>query len=98
MHSLYKNSLHFLLINSLIIFKKECISLQHQLNIIRNVIDRLDSSLDPNKAPTHSQTLASASRDKLRTLSESLVEILLHFTIEYGAKVILSMDCARKLS
>ncbi|XP_054725362.1 baculoviral IAP repeat-containing protein 6 isoform X3 [Anastrepha obliqua] len=90
---------------------EECILLQHQINIIRNVIGRLENSLQPvHHTPASSLANASlknvlqlASRDKLRVLGQSLVEILLHFSIEYGIKNILpvhqlfTMDVANML-
>ncbi|XP_036324883.1 baculoviral IAP repeat-containing protein 6 isoform X2 [Rhagoletis pomonella] len=96
---------------------EECILLQHQINVIRNVIGRLENSLLPlnlNYASTAGpagsfgdaslkNVLQLASRDKLRVLGQSLVEILLHFSIEYGIKNILpvhqlfTMDVANML-
>ncbi|XP_067616443.1 baculoviral IAP repeat-containing protein 6 isoform X2 [Eurosta solidaginis] len=91
---------------------EECVLLQHQINIIRNVIGRLENSLPTvhNSLVAASLTnmnlkniLQLASRDKLRVLGQSLVEILLHFSIEYGIKNILpvhqlfTMDVANTL-
>ncbi|XP_054081324.1 baculoviral IAP repeat-containing protein 6 isoform X3 [Zeugodacus cucurbitae] len=97
---------------------EECILLQHQINVIRNVIGRLENSLHPmHLSPVTAQggaagsllntnlrnVLQLASRDKLRVLGQSLVEILLHFSIEYGIKNILpvhqlfTMDVANML-
>lgn len=67
--------------------------LQHQINVIRNVIYRLESSNPQNKILSSNQVLKLASRDKLRVLSQNLVEILLHFSIEYGIKVTSSHVC-----
>lgn len=75
--------------------------MQHQINIIRNVIGRLENSLHPVPFGAVTAQVAAgslentnlrnvlqlASRDKLRVLGQSLVEILLHFSIEYGIKV-----------
>lgn len=66
---------------------EECITFQHQLNIIRNVIQRLESTSDLPKLEK-TVTLSTICLDKLRVLSECFVEVLLHFIIEYGAKVI----------
>ncbi|XP_037945587.1 baculoviral IAP repeat-containing protein 6-like isoform X2 [Teleopsis dalmanni] len=70
---------------------EECIMLQHQINVIRNVINRFDTSLSKvNPIMTaRDDILQLTSRDKLRVLSQSLVEILLHFSIEFGFKNIL---------
>uniref|UniRef100_W8AIN7 Dual E2 ubiquitin-conjugating enzyme/E3 ubiquitin-protein ligase BIRC6 n=1 Tax=Ceratitis capitata TaxID=7213 RepID=W8AIN7_CERCA len=96
---------------------EECILLQHQINIIRNVIGRLENSLpsaafanltakvpaSPLTSTNFNNILQAASRDKLRVLGQSLVEILLHFSIEYGIKNILpvhqlfTMDVANML-
>nr|XP_014092668.2 baculoviral IAP repeat-containing protein 6 isoform X3 [Bactrocera oleae] len=96
---------------------EECILLQHQINIIRNVIGRLENSLHPVPFGAVTAQVAAgslentnlrnvlqlASRDKLRVLGQSLVEILLHFSIEYGIKNILpvhqlfTMDVANML-
>ena len=64
--------------------------LQHQINVIRNVINRLENSLLPHNPipPASVNNLQLASRDKLRVLSESLIEILLHFSLQYGIKVV----------
>lgn len=72
---------------------EECITFQHQLNIIQNVIVRLEAAqgatLPANKQPPAAKlpTMQSVSSDKLRVLSECLVEVLLHFIIEFGNKV-----------
>lgn len=66
---------------------EECITFQHQLNIIRSVINRLEAA---SVGQTHnvnfniepSGNLSRLSFDKLRVLSENLVEILLHFVME----------------
>lgn len=74
-------------------FLQECITFQHQLNIIQNVINRLDVAnqsqlpIDQKNVEQKLPTLKSVSTDKLRVLSECLVEVLLHFIIEYGVKV-----------
>ncbi|KQS39321.1 uncharacterized protein Dere_GG17289, isoform C [Drosophila erecta] len=85
--------------NKVVSLYDECMLLQYQINVIRNVVLRLERALSPNSLtttllPGHSiplpeDTLRAASRDKLRVLSLSLVEVLLHFSIEYGIKNIL---------
>ncbi|XP_055907013.1 baculoviral IAP repeat-containing protein 6 isoform X1 [Eupeodes corollae] len=70
---------------------EECILLQHQINVIKNVILRLESSLETNSVKEPKNVLQLASRDKLRVLSQGLVEVLLHFSIEYGLKNILPL-------
>lgn len=70
---------------------EECITFQLQLNVIRNVIDRLGSAINIprpiNKPPPPSpSSLSFVCLDKLRVLSECLIEVLLHFIIEYGLK------------
>ncbi|GAB0094178.1 Baculoviral IAP repeat-containing protein 6 [Sergentomyia squamirostris] len=65
----------------------DCISFQHQLNVIRNVIARLEGALEEN--PIHPKdaprmTMSEVCTDKLRVLQECLIEALLHFVIEFG--------------
>lgn len=66
---------------------EECIAFQNQLNIVKNVIKRLENSLAGDQ-PLQQQdcSLKALSTDKLRVLSECLVESLLHFIISYGGK------------
>lgn len=70
---------------------QECIGFQHQLNIIQNVLNRVDptNNLSPTSVKHNNKidNLSSVSSDKLRVLSEILVEMLMHFLIEYGVKV-----------
>lgn len=72
-------------------FFQECIGFQHQLNIIQNVLNRVDptNNLSPTSVKHNNKidNLSSVSSDKLRVLSECLVEMLMHFLIEYGVKV-----------
>ncbi|XP_062126380.1 baculoviral IAP repeat-containing protein 6 isoform X3 [Drosophila sulfurigaster albostrigata] len=83
--------------NKVVSLYDECMLLQYQINVIRNVVHRLERALSPKAhripAPPNplitDKLLKSASRDKLRVLSLSLVEVLLHFSIEYGIKNIL---------
>ncbi|XP_064535866.1 baculoviral IAP repeat-containing protein 6 isoform X5 [Drosophila montana] len=81
--------------NKVVSLYEECMLLQYQINVIRNVVLRLERALSPKalRSPTTpvliEETLRNASRDKLRVLSLSLVEVLLHFSIEYGIKNIL---------
>ncbi|CRK88840.1 CLUMA_CG002660, isoform A [Clunio marinus] len=69
---------------------EECIAFQNQLNVVKNVIRRLENSLNVNGDGSEQQlkatTLKTLSTDKLRVLSECLVESLLHFIITYGAQ------------
>lgn len=70
---------------------EECISFQQQLNIIQNVICRLDTSHRGTNGHLNSAslppTLQTVSSDKLRVLSECLVDILLSSLNEYGSQV-----------
>lgn len=83
--------------NKVVSLYDECMLLQYQINVIRNVVLRLDRAISPKShripKPINpvliEESLRSASRDKLRVLSLSLVEVLLHFSIEYGIKNIL---------
>jgi baculoviral IAP repeat-containing protein 6 len=72
---------------------EECIQFQNQLNVVKNVIRRLESALEDdntkNKIPENS--LKSLCTDKLRVISECLVELLLHFIITYGQHSISSL-------
>lgn len=80
---------------------EECISFQHQLNIIQNVLNRVDptNNLSPTsvKHNNKNDNLSSVSSDKLRVLSECLVEMLMHFLIEYGVKVTFYLNCGGKI-
>ncbi|XP_075144573.1 BIR repeat containing ubiquitin-conjugating enzyme [Haematobia irritans] len=77
---------------------EECIVLQHEINVIRNVINRLESALKPSTGEATetpidpSQALRMASRDKLRVLGQALIEILLNFSIEYSLKDMMAMQ------
>lgn len=78
---------------------QECIGFQHQLNIIQNVLNRVDptNNLSHTSAKHNNKidNLSSVSSDKLRVLSECLVEMLMHFLIEYGVKVMFKRsDCS----
>lgn len=87
--------------NKVVSLYDECMLLQYQINVIRNVVIRLERALSPlsvalttpspesDLRPLTEEILRAASRDKLRVLSLSLVEVLLHFSIEYGIKNIL---------
>lgn len=63
---------------------EECISFQNQLNIVKNVIKRLESTTIPEQSIPAEVQVKSLCTDKLRVLSECLVESLLHFIINYG--------------
>ncbi|KAM7359256.1 BIR repeat containing ubiquitin-conjugating enzyme isoform 2-T2 [Cochliomyia hominivorax] len=76
---------------------EECIVLQHEINVIKNVIMRLESSIkdcsnSSNITMDPSQALRMSSRDKLRVLGQSLIEILLNFSIEFCYKDMLAMQ------
>lgn len=70
---------------------EECISFQQQLNIIQNVIRRLDTAHRGSNAHLFSvpspPTLQTISSDKLRVLSECLVDMLLNSLNEFGSQV-----------
>ncbi|KAG8233771.1 hypothetical protein J437_LFUL003842, partial [Ladona fulva] len=59
---------------------QECVSFQHQLNLVRSVVRRLESTLGiyPDERPLHTFT------DKLRVLAECLLDTLLGLTHEFG--------------
>lgn len=66
---------------------EDCIALQNQLNIVKNVIKRLENALaGDQQPPAADNSLKSLCTDKLRVLSECLVESLLHFIITYGSQ------------
>lgn len=73
---------------------EECIQFQNQLNVVKNVIRRLESALDDDNSKTKQNSensLKSLCTDKLRVISECLVELLLHFIINYGQHSISSL-------
>ncbi|CAG2054626.1 unnamed protein product, partial [Timema podura] len=63
----------------------ECVTFQHQLNLVRGVMQRLEG-----RAPTLPDTrdpqtlLAAACSDKLRVLGEGLLDVLLYLVYEIG--------------
>lgn len=67
---------------------EECIAFQNQLNIVKNVIKRLKHALNEDQVVKANQdySLKSFCTDKLRVLSECLVELLLHFIATYGSQ------------
>lgn len=67
---------------------EECIAFQNQLNIVKNVIRRLKNALNEDQIVKNNQdySLKSFCTDKLRVLSECLVELLLHFIATYGSQ------------
>ena len=83
---------------------EECIGFQHQLNVIRRVIDRIRPSVDL-KHPTLAQLmlptqptplkpgddLSSIYTDKLRIMSECLIEVVLQLVTTYGSMPGLAM-------
>ncbi|XP_065205960.1 baculoviral IAP repeat-containing protein 6-like isoform X3 [Planococcus citri] len=64
---------------------KDCITFQHQMNLVRNVINRI-SNTNPKSPPVNdiNVLLASACTDKLRNLTEALLDLLLYFVYELG--------------
>ncbi len=73
---------------------EECIQFQNQLNVVKNVIRRLESALDDGKSKqnqSNENSLSTLFTDKLRVISECLVELLLHFFINYGQHSISSL-------
>ncbi|KAJ9600171.1 hypothetical protein L9F63_009505, partial [Diploptera punctata] len=66
----------------------ECVTFQHQLNLVRNVMRRLESA----QGKIHSlpeikdsqKMLSEACTDKLRVLGESLLDLLLFLVYEIG--------------
>lgn len=76
----------------ILIAYEECTSFQQQLNIIQNVIRRLDTAHRGSNAtlsgsPTVLPTLQTISSDKLRVLSECLVDMMLHSLNDFDAQV-----------
>lgn len=68
---------------------EECIAFQNQMNIVKNVIKRLENALTVEQQHQSPETsLSTVCTDKLRVLSECLVESLLHFIITYGPKTV----------
>ena len=71
---------------------EECIAFQNQLNIVKNVIKRLESVLNGDQSQqTLDNSIKAICTDKLRVLSECLVESLLHFIITYGPKTVTAL-------
>lgn len=61
---------------------EECIYFQYQLNLIKRVIDRIESINSPRTRKTV-VAVPDLSTDKLRVLSECLIEVLLHCVASY---------------
>lgn len=73
---------------------EECMMLQQQLNVIRNVIKRLEDAksgqammLRKMDQEVEEKSLTEISTDKLRVLNEVFVESLLYFIVEHDLKV-----------
>jgi baculoviral IAP repeat-containing protein 6 (apollon) len=66
----------------------ECIMFQNQLNVVKNVIKRLENDLGQNQHSASESSFKFLCTDKLRVLSECLIESLLHFIITYGSQSI----------
>ncbi|XP_069689782.1 baculoviral IAP repeat-containing protein 6 isoform X2 [Periplaneta americana] len=67
---------------------QECVTFQHQLNLVRNVMRRLESAQGkvhslPDLTDTQ-RMLSEACTDKLRVLGEGLLDILLYLVYEIG--------------
>lgn len=62
--------------------QQECITFQHQLNVVRSVMARLEVACNPGSNlildPNYHQYFVKASTDKLRVLGEGLLDVLLH--------------------
>ncbi|XP_021713192.1 baculoviral IAP repeat-containing protein 6 isoform X3 [Aedes aegypti] len=69
---------------------EECMAFQHQLNVIKRVIDRIKipASLSdlPKQLKPGAADLSPIYTDKLRVLSECLIETLLHLITTYGVQ------------
>ncbi|XP_062534016.1 baculoviral IAP repeat-containing protein 6 isoform X2 [Armigeres subalbatus] len=68
---------------------EECMAFQHQLNIIKRVIDRIKVPTTTSDLPKYLKPgadLAPVYTDKLRVLSECLIETLLHLITTYGVQ------------
>lgn len=67
---------------------EECITFQNQLNVVKNVIKRLERAIDEDGKKSNEEeednSLKTLCTDKLRVISECLVELLLHFVMNYG--------------
>jgi baculoviral IAP repeat-containing protein 6 len=77
--------------NKICAIYEECIAFQNQLNIVKNVIKRLESVSAPEQQLPPEIPLKSLCTDKLRVLSECLIESLLHFIINYGVQNVSAM-------
>lgn len=78
--------------NKISLVYDECIAFQNQLNIVKNVIKRLETALaGDQQLQVPDNGLKGLCTDKLRVLSECLVESLLHFIIAYGSKNVSSL-------
>ncbi|XP_034239276.1 baculoviral IAP repeat-containing protein 6 isoform X4 [Thrips palmi] len=62
---------------------QECITFQHQLNVVRSVMSRLETACNPGRERLSQdsnchQYFVKASTDKLRVLGEGLLDVLLY--------------------
>lgn len=67
---------------------QDCITSQHQMNLVRNVMNRISNM--QTEVPTITDLnvlLASACTDKLRHLTEALLDLLLYIINEQGSQV-----------
>ncbi|XP_058811824.1 baculoviral IAP repeat-containing protein 6 isoform X3 [Topomyia yanbarensis] len=68
---------------------EECMAFQHQLNVIKRVIDRIKGPFPAAEMPKQlkpGSDLSPIYTDKLRVLSECLIETLLHLITTYGVQ------------
>ncbi|XP_058461839.1 baculoviral IAP repeat-containing protein 6 isoform X2 [Malaya genurostris] len=68
---------------------EECMAFQHQLNVIKRVIDRIKGPIPAAELPKQlnpGSDLSPIYTDKLRVLSECLIETLLHLITTYGVQ------------
>lgn len=75
--------------NKILSVYEECIMFQNQLNIVKNVIKRIENTLNEDKKKTLDViSLSQLSTDKLHVLSECLIELLLHFVSTFNTQSI----------
>ncbi|CAG9807884.1 unnamed protein product [Chironomus riparius] len=68
---------------------EECMMFQNQLNVVKNVIKRIEITLHEDRQKLlEDLSLSHLSTDKLHVLSECLIELLLHFVSTYDTQSI----------
>lgn len=70
---------------------EECITFQNQLNVVKNVIRRIENAINESPQPPTDTSIKHLSTDKLRVMSECMVESLLHFITTYGSQSIATL-------